>query len=71
MATIEDADQDIPEMAVNGLSAAHAKARRSGRSLVYVEDSKLVKLLPDGSKVELKSLPALTRVSQRTKKARP
>jgi hypothetical protein len=70
MATIEDADHDIPELAVKALSEAQEKAKKSGRPMILVEDGTLVERLPDGTVRQLKKLPARMKVNQRIKKAK-
>ncbi|HUG20194.1 MAG TPA: hypothetical protein VMM56_14510 [Planctomycetaceae bacterium] len=70
MATIEDADQDVPEQAVKALAEAHAEAIRRGYPLVFVEGDKLVERLTDGTIVIIKDLPERLKVSPGTRKVK-
>ncbi len=60
----------VPVLAVKALSAAHRRARASGRPVVLVVGGKLVRIDSQGETV-LKNLPPRAKVTVRTKQATP
>lgn len=62
-------DEDVPELALQGLAAAQRKAEQSGQPLVLVRDGQLVRITATGVTV-LKQLGGRRKVDVRTKSAR-
>jgi hypothetical protein len=63
-------DADVPELAVQALTAAHQRALQAGRPLVLVRNGQLVRIDSTGVTV-LKQLPARKKVAVRKKSVRP
>jgi len=64
-----DEDQDVPQMALDALAAAHQRARRSQQTIVFVENGKLIEQGPSGRTI-LKSMPSRVHVTQRIKRSK-
>jgi hypothetical protein len=62
-------DADLPQRAVQALTAAHRRALAAGRTLVLVRNNQLIRISSAGIDV-LRQLPARKKVTVRKKVAR-
>ena len=65
----ENQDADVPELAVQALTAAHRRAAAAGRTLIVVRNGQLLRISPTET-VILRQLPARKKVGDRIKFAK-